>query len=714
MADFLLELGLEEVPARMIEGAAEELKKRVGDLLKRERLSSPDGGSPILFDTPRRLAVYFAGVAACQPDLTEQVLGPSVKVAFKDGEPTPAAHAFAKKVGVELAQMERVTNAKGEYLAANVTTCGRDAATVLAELLPKELNAIYWPKTMYWRKPSERFVRPVRWLVAMLDEQVIPLEFAGIKAGSNSRAHRQKELLELAHVQLTGVSGYVQSLRSGGVLSRPERVAKIRKDLDAVTRTIPGARWREDAALLDIVVNLCEFPSVILGSFEPEYLSLPEEVLVTAMREHQRYFVLEDASGKLLPHFLAVLNRDGDPQGLIVHGHERVLRSRLSDARFFYNFDQKTPLRDRVESLKNVTFQKDLGSYYDKTERVVALAEWIYSRPANPAVSWDAVKNAARLAKTDLTCELVKEFTELQGVIGGLYAEAQGEGEAVSRAISDQYRPVGADDAVPQTLEGAVLAIADKADSIAGMFRLGLMPSGSKDPFALRRQANGIVRIIAEKSLPVPLDALMLIAMNQYAGSPAASKFVTFNDGRDKARDFFRERLEFYLRDAKGHAYDVVKAVLAAGANEVSDAVARAEAVSAVRSSSDFTAIAASFKRIKNILRQATESKATIAERVNDGLLKEESEQALSTETSNASKASEEYRKAGDYTRALREISRLRPALDNFFNQVMVMADDRVVRANRLALLQRILHDFSTIADFSEVVVEGSSSEKKL
>ena len=407
MADLLLEIGLEEVPARMIQSAAEELQKRVGDLLKRERLMSADA-APLLFHTPRRMAVSFSGVADRQPDLTEQVLGPSVKVAFKDGAPTPAAHAFAKKVGVDLAQIERVTNAKGEYLSANVTTVGRDAATVLAEALPKELNSIYWPKSMYWRKPSERFVRPVRWLVAMLDEQVIPLEFCGIAAGNISRAHRQKELAGVASVLLTSAASYVPALRVADVLSRPDRIAKIRKDLDAATRTIPGAHWREDAALLDIVVNLCEFPSVILGSFEPEYLSLPEEILVTVMREHQRYFVLEDAKHKLLPHFLAVLNRNGDPQGLIVHGHERVLRARFSDARFFYDFDQKVSLNERVELLKNVTFQKDLGSYYEKAQRLESLAEWICSQVANPVLSIDVVKSAARIAKSDLTCELVK------------------------------------------------------------------------------------------------------------------------------------------------------------------------------------------------------------------------------------------------------------------------------------------------------------------
>jgi glycyl-tRNA synthetase beta chain len=340
MPDFLLEIGCEEIPARMIDAASQELRERVHKLLERERLA-PEVISSL--DTPRRLAVLAAGVPAAQPDLTEQITGPSVNVAFKDGQPTPAAQAFANKAGVAISALERVTTPKGEYLSAKITRKGRPASEVMAASLGKEINSIYWPKSMYWQKRNELFVRPVRWLVALLDGEVIPLEFDGVRAGQQSRGHR---ILADGAVQIPAAgAAYITALDQAKVLSREHREKKIRKDLDAATRTLPGARWREDKPLLETVVNLTEWPAVILGSFEREFLELPEEVLVTVMRDHQKYFAVEDGGGKLLPHFLAVLNTDGDPHGIIRHGHERVLRARFNDARFFWQTDQKHPLR---------------------------------------------------------------------------------------------------------------------------------------------------------------------------------------------------------------------------------------------------------------------------------------------------------------------------------------------------------------------------------
>ena len=427
MANFLLEIGTEEIPARMIASAAEELTSRVRDLLAREHLA--EVAAVESFSTPRRIAVLAHGVADAQPDVSEQVLGPSLKVAFRDGQPTPAAHAFAKKVNLELNALEKVSTPKGEYLAAKVLKKGRDASALLAESLPKEVGSIYWAKNMYWRgKSAERFVRPVRWIVALLDGKVVPVEFGGITAGNKSRGHR---ILSQGDIALGAEDEYADKLKSACVIPRPsEREAIIRKALDAATRTIPGARWREDKELLATVVNLTEYPSVILGNFEPEYLSLPEEVLVTVMRDHQKYFAVEDANGKLAPHFLAVLNTSSDADGLIRHGNERVLRARFNDARFFWQTDQKITLRERVELLKSVTFQKDLGSYFEKAIRTQHLASLVAEsvREKGIAVRPGIIHKAALLAKADLTTELVKEFTELQGIIGGLYAKAQADG----------------------------------------------------------------------------------------------------------------------------------------------------------------------------------------------------------------------------------------------------------------------------------------------
>jgi glycyl-tRNA synthetase beta chain len=719
MPDFLIEIGCEEIPARMIDAASRELRERLNVLLHRERLEP--AGPVSHLDTPRRLAVIASGIPTSQADITEQVSGPSTQIAYKDGQPTPAAHAFAKKVGVDVGKLEKVNTPKGEYLTATVTRKGRGAAEILAETLPKEISALYWPKNMYWRKRGEVFVRPVRWLVAMLDEQIVPMGLFGLAAGRTSRGHRI--IFGEAGsglVEISKPSAYVETLRGAKVLGVAEREHVIRKALDAVTRTIPGARWREDKALVATVVNLTEFPSVILGSFDPEFLDLPEEVLVTVMRDHQKYFAIEDANKKLLPHFLAVLNTAGDSDGLIRHGNERVLRARFNDARFFWRIDQKQTLRERVDLLRNVTFQKDLGSYYDKTLRVQRMASSLAEtvKQSGMTIRPGVVHKAALLAKTDLTTELVKEFTELQGIVGGLYARVQQLDEdlkpdvqlAISKTIYDHYKPESMEDDAPATVEGAVLSIADKADSIAGMFSLGLIPSGSKDPFALRRQANGIVKTIAEHKLPFRLSEIMDDARSRYRGSEAEKKFsnATYDNS---VRSFFRERLEFYLKDARGFAYDVVSAVLVVDSDDVMDAVARAEAVSKVRGSADFASIGGALKRMKNILRQAAEKTKVIALRLDIAGLREESEKELATLIPQIAASAEKKRSARDYEGALLEIAKLRPAIDKFFDKVMVMVDDEHLRANRSALLQTVVKEFSTIADFSEIVTEGKESK---
>ena len=714
MPDFLLEIGCEEIPARMIDAAQNELASRVGELLARESLGLPAGVSAPL-TTPRRLSVAST-IADRQMDVTEQVTGPAVKIAFKDGQPTRAAHEFARKAGVDVSQREKIATPKGEYLAAKITKKGRSAAEILAESLPKEVSSIHWPKNMYWHKPIERFARPVRWLVAMLDSEVIPLAFAGVRAGNRSHGHRT---LSQGVVQVPKANAYVERLREAKVLGRGEREQQIRKALDAAARAIPGARWREDKSLLETVVNLTEFPSAVLGSFDPEFLELPEEVLVTVMRDHQKYFAVEDPNGQLSPNFLAVLNTDGDPKGIIRHGHERVLRARFNDARFFWQTDQKHPLRERVQLLKHVTFQKNLGTYYEKTKRVQRLCSWLSEliRQRGRQIRPGVIHKAALLAKADLTTELVKEFTELQGIVGGLYVRVQqldrdmadSTRRAIADAIYDHYKPESMEDSVPRTLEGAVLAIADKADSIAGMFALGLQPTGSKDPFALRRQANGIVKTIAEHKLPLSLSQLFADARQAYQNSGAEKKFSAKVDFAGAVRDFFHERLEFYLRDVLGYKHDVVNAVLAAGSDDVVDAMARAQAITKVRASADFESISVASKRIKNILRQASDTGKHAAGAIEPAALQEPAERELAALIPQVTKRVDELRVQHEYEAALAEISKLRPTVDLFFDKVMVMVDDDRIRANRLAVLQTLLVNFSTIADFSEIVTESKA-----
>src|SRR5665213_1700106 len=424
MPVFLLEIGLEEIPAGMIPAAQEELAQRVRKLLTRERLAT-DALQVTRFSTPRRLAVLADGLLPEQPDLEEGVIGPSVKVAYKDGAPTPAAIAFAKKSGVEISALKTIQNAKGEYVSATVHRRGHRAAEVLTSSLPAEIAGLYWPKSMYWRAGRpERFVRPVRWLLALLDEEILPLEFAGVIAKGVSFGHRV--LHGGKPVVIRTPQEYAEKLASAYVQVDPEaRKQRIRKALDAATREIPGARWREDEELVEIVTHLTEWPSVILGSFDASYLDLPEEVLVTVMRDHQKYFALEDATGKLLPNFLAVLNIEVDEAGaaIIRHGNERVLRARFNDARFFWDVDLKIPLLERVDKLRNVTFQKEIGSYWEKMQLNLATAN-VLKQELFDAPDANTVDIAIRLAKADLTTEMVKEFTELQGIMGGLYARA--------------------------------------------------------------------------------------------------------------------------------------------------------------------------------------------------------------------------------------------------------------------------------------------------
>ena len=676
----------------MIAGAEAELGRRVHELLTRERLLGP-AAKLTTYSTPRRLAVQVEDVLASQSDTEEQLTGPSWKVAFKDDQPTPAAEAFAKKAGVAVADLVKVTNAKGEYVGATVKRLGRSTTELLTAELPKEVLSIYWAKNMYWRagKP-ERFVRPIRWIVALLDSAIVPVEIAGITAGNASRGHRV--LHGAAPVVIETASSYANALRAAyAEVDVAARRHSIRKALDAATRTVEGARWREDEPLIETVVHLTEWPSVVLGDFEPEYLTLPEEVLVTVMRDHQKYFAVESADGKLAPHFLAVLNTQVDDEGkaIIRHGNGRVLRARFKDAQFFWDFDQKVPLVDRVESLKNVTFQKEVGSYFQKTEANLAVVRSLAATVKAAGIDFDeaALLKAVELAKTDLTTELVKEFTELQGVIGGLYAEAQGLGATVGKAIYDQYTPAFTEDAIPSTVEGQLLGLADRIQTITAMFGIGSAPTGSKDPFALRRAANAIVKILADSELPVALSTV-LEAANTEANNQAV------------VAAFLRERLSFYLKDVRGFAYDVVSSVLASGADDVRDAIARAEALIAVRGSEDFAAISAAFKRIKNILRQAEEKGFAI--QANPGVVLSPEAQQLADAAALLAPEVAALRKLRFYGQALEAIAALRPVVDTFFDKVMVLDPDEAVRGAHLALIQDVLSGFSGIADFSEIV----------
>jgi glycyl-tRNA synthetase beta chain len=749
MPDFLLEIGLEEVPARMIASAQAELLKRTLALLTREQLIPADATAHA-YSTPRRLAVLVRNVLTQQPDITEDTTGPAVKIAFKDGIPTPAAEAFARKSGVAVADLRTISTPKGDYLAATTIKRGRTASEVLAAELPKEIAAIYWAKSMYWRpgKP-ERFVRPILWLACLLGDDIVPLSFAGKTAGRVTYGHRV--LYPNRPITITAPKNYLYQLETAYVMADVEvHRQEIRKALDKATRQIPNARWREDHPLVDAVTHLTEWPDVLLGNFERAYLELPEEVLVTVMRDHQKYFAVEDATGKLAPHFLTVTNialtETNTP--IIKQGNERVLRARFNDARFFWEFDQRTPLAARDDALMLVTFQKQLGSYHEKLKRMRQIWNALIHHPENSyqsvpviaGVDEPALTQATRLCKSDLTTELVKEFTELQGIIGGLYAREQGASIKVWDAIYHHYDPRSTSDAIPPTIEGCLLSLSDRLDTIAGMFALGLEPTGSKDPFALRRSANGVIKILAEwpEHLDRGLDLISKLAVMPYGKeigywqAPQVGKGTQSQELQNVERvkisvdqaavakkmlSFLKERLEFYLRESRGNAYDTITAVMnahlanpnsatgAASWNDVGDVTKRAAAVTKMRGSANFIAVCKAYKRLKGIYAQASIQKEFIP--TFDRAFATPVEIALWAEMQSAGAGYLADCMNQRYDEALAKLANLGPSIDQYFGAVMVMDENLEIRTSRLGMVRYLLVTFSQIADFSEIVTAG-------
>ena len=682
-AELLLEVGAEEIPDWVIGGALEDLERRFLEGLEKYALG--DGVSVTADATPRRLVLVAQGIATRQADRVETLKGPPRSVAFDEsGSPTKAAEGFARRAGVAVEQLQVGPDDK---LTVERSIEGRPAAEILAEFLPDAIVGVYFPKTMYWTgRSGPRFIRPIRWLLALFDGRVVPFEIGGVQSGKTTCGHRR---LGSASIEVSDAADYRSKLAANFVvLPAAERRKKIETEIAAIGPA--GKRIRPNARLLATLVNITEYPTAILGGFEEQYLTLPEEVLETVMDHHQKYFAVEDENGRLQPNFVTVANLDGDPDGIIREGHERVLRARFNDARFFWDADQKQSLADRVEDLKAVTFQAKLGSYYEKTQRSQELAATL---AAALGLSPEATKNALRaaeLAKCDLTTELVGEFPELQGVVGGLYAKHQGEPEEVADAIYDHYRPAGGGDSIPRTAAGRLVSIADKLGTLGGLFGLGMIPTGSKDPFALRRAAYGIVRILIEGELPLCLPDLCTMA--------------NAADGTASLEEFFLGRLRYYLREVRGHRYDEINAVISASAGQPLDVAARAEAISKVRPTPNFEPLAVSFKRIENILKKAGGVEKFAAEAVDESLLEEGAEASLHAAFQDLKPAVAASKEQGRYEEALHKIASLREAVDLFFDEVLVMSKDDKIRNNRLAFLANLLKEFSTIADFSEIV----------
>lgn len=641
---FLLEIGTEEIPDWMIEPALENLRALFVEAAGGEFSAS-------IAATPRRLVLCAAGLPDRQADVVKKVQGPA------SSAPDAAVAGFARKQGVSVSELGKED---GRYVFSKLIP-GRTTRDVLVDALPGVVTKVYFPKTMYWTaKNGPRFIRPIRWIVALLGDDVIPFEIAGVKSGNITSGHR---ILGAAQIPVT-IENYEQKLRENFViLSAKDREARIR----------PGIGKASDDELLRTLVYLTEYPSVISGSFDKDYLNLPAEVLVTVMKHHQKYFAVYE-NGRLANRFLAVTNTDGDPDGLIRRGNERVLRARFNDAQFFWETDQKKKLEDRFLDLEHVTFQAKLGSYRQKVERINEMLRILFGDDRS-------AMRAAYLCKCDLTTEMVREFTELQGVVGGLYARAQGEPDEVCTAIYDHYKPVSMQDSIPRSHAGRILSVADKLDTVISCFAIDLIPSGSKDPFALRRAAQGIVKILVEGNLRFGLR-----------------EFLARNAKSAELQTFFLDRIRYYFKDIRGFKYDEVNAILASGWDDLVDVEERLIAIQAVRPTENFEPLAASFKRIQNILKQAQFAG-------NGGAI-----DAALLEPGPESDLYHEFQKVRGtlanlpYRPALESIASLRSKVDLFFDKVLVNAQDPKIRRNRLTLLHTLLAEFSTIADFSEIV----------
>ena len=693
--EYLLEVRAEEIPARMLTPAAAELAERFRARLAERGLVPGEVETAF---TPRRLVLMARGLPAREPDREEQVVGPPVSAAFRDGEPTPAAVGFARRCGVEPGALERIRTDKGEYVAAVQKTAGRPTPELLREVVPEILARLYWPKTMRWGRAEGPWVRPVHGVVSLFDGEPVPFRLFDVEAGAATAGH---PVLSPEAFAVLGVADYRRKLARRRIIVRP---ADRRERLLAGFREAAsklGGELVEDAELLDKLAAICEVPGVLVGALDEEFLELPREVLVTSLKDHQSALTVQEAGaeggGRLLPWFLTVMDRPDDPAGRVRAGNEWVVAARLADARFFHREDRKRPLPERVAQLADLTFHERLGSYREKTERIAALAETLCRE-----LGWEEegrqAAPAARLLKADLTTEMVKEFTSLQGRVGGIYARDEGHPEAVWQAVYDQYLPASTDDPIPRGRLGRALAVADRLDTLVGMFGLGHVPKGSRDPFALRRAAHGVVRIALEGGLGFDLDLLAAKAARLYLEKVGAG-FAEPEEVVESLRQFLHDRVRHVLGLA-GYAYDEIEAALAVGGSDLPDLAARVAALHRARGSEDFLSVVLAAKRIANIIREHEEYP------LEPEALVEEAEKDLHRAYQELRGDIDEAAAAGDYERGLAGIAEFAGVLDRFFVEVLVMAEDRRLRRNRIALLQAIHRVVSRVARLPEMVVE--------
>ena len=707
--DLLFEIGVEELPAGYVPPALEQLERAVRDGLEALRLGC---GGVVSHGTPRRLTVVVHRVDDRQSDFDEAAMGPATKVAFDpEGRPTRALLGFCAGKGVDASAVRRVETPKGEYVAVTVHHVGKGALDVLPAMLAAAALKLQFPKTMRWDAGDYRFGRPVRWLVALFGADLVPVQAFGVAAARTTFGHR---FLHPGTVSIADPGAYLDALRGARVIADPaERRRAVAEQIAAAAATA-GGRVVADDELTDIVNYLVEWPTAIVGTFDARYLDLPREVIVTALREHQRFFAVEKSDGTLLPHFVTV--RNGDAAGLdtVRKGNEDVLVARLDDARFYWDTDTKLKPADLVDKLSGVVWMEGLGSLREKASRLEGLTGWLADRVDGTARA--AATRAALLCKTDLLGEMIgsgKEYASLEGVMGGHYARRAGEPEAVAAAISEHYAPRGAGDAPPFSAAGAVLSLADKLDHVAGAFVAGKSPSGSEDPYGVRRAANGAIRILIERDWSLDLRAAaMEITRPLFANDPDLPQAEVMK----KLGDFLRSRVDTALED-RGLAYDVREAalearILMAGAGrpgwcDAADVLARARALEAFREDPRFAPLVVLFKRVSNILKAATDP---LPPALDTARLSDANEQALLAAIELARVRTAALWEKREYAAILPELLGMGPAIHGFFDKVMVNVEDAAVRQNRLRLLADVRELFLRGWDLSKAVVEGEKT----
>ncbi|MCX5845635.1 MAG: glycine--tRNA ligase subunit beta [Deltaproteobacteria bacterium] len=687
--ELLLEIGTEEIPSAFLPKAIKDMDDIIRKELSHRRIQHGDIKT---MATPRRLCLCVADLSSKQEDQLIEKIGPAKRVAFdENGNPTKAAAGFAAGQGIDASELEVVTTEKGEYICARKKIAGGDTRALLPEILTKFITSLPFKKSMRWSDLEIRFARPIHWILALYGDETIPFEIGNIMSGDRSYGHR---FMSSKSFKVKNMKDYITNCKKHFVIVDPEERRKIiLAEAEKTAKTVNGKIFYTEY-LLEIVTYLVEYPTAVCGSFDSEYLKLPKEVLTTSMISHQKYFPVVDEKGNLLPYFITINNTLARDPSVVARGNEKVIRARLSDAKFFFDEDQKKPLDHHFEKLNQVVFHTQLGTSYEKVMQFRKLAQYI-TEQIDPSLK-DTVDRTAVLAKADLETQMVYEFSELQGIMGREYALIAGEKPVVAKAIHEHYLPTSAGGELPETDEGAIVSIADKMDTIVGFFGVNLIPTGTADPYALRRQAIGIINIIINKQYPLNLETIIdksLSILGDKLKRP-------HEEIKTDVLEFFKGRFENQLI-SMGRPYDVVDAVLETGASDIVRSVKIIEAMETFKSHADFEPLAIAFKRVGNIIKDFKNGT------VDPSRFETDEERHLHNAFLRTNKNVVNYIKGDDYRSALIELAALRKPVDDFFNNVLVMAKDESIRFNRLSLLKEISKIFHMIADFSKIVTES-------